>query len=62
MSIQQHCFSIFVTVTLQKDLTIPCDGPQPDKTGNNILECDIGNPLSAGKKVISMLFCYKTYL
>lgn len=57
MSYIQHIVFLFRTVTLQKDLTIPCDGPQPDKTGNNILECDIGNPLSAGKKVVSMLFC-----
>ena len=28
-----------------------CTGAQPEKTGMNILACDIGNPLPANKRI-----------
>jgi hypothetical protein len=33
------------------DTAIICTGAQPEKTGLNVLMCDIGNPLPANKRV-----------
>lgn len=34
-----------------KDDSVICTGAQPEKTGLNVLICDIGNPLAANKRV-----------
>ena len=34
-----------------QDSAIDCTGAQPEKTGLNVLTCDLGNPLPSNKRV-----------
>ncbi|CAG2110666.1 unnamed protein product, partial [Medioppia subpectinata] len=41
----------YVNINKTKNSDVSCYGAQPDRTGINNLECDIGNPLTGGSKL-----------